>query len=78
MEPKIHLKYIRNRFIAGLLILLPTVVTAWIIWKIFSSVDSLLEPVQQRFPIVDHPGVGFVAVLLIRSGFRHFSCPFQQ
>lgn len=58
-------KYIRNRFIAGLLILLPVVVTGWIIWKIFSSIDSMLDPVQARFPIIDHPGVGFGAVLLL-------------
>lgn len=58
-------RFIRNRFIAGLLILLPVIVTGWIIWKIFSSIDSLLEPVQTRFPIIDHPGVGFGAVLLL-------------
>ena len=58
-------RYMRNRFITGLLILLPAVVTGWIIWKIFSSVDSLLGPLQERFPIIDQPGVGFVAVLLL-------------
>jgi uncharacterized membrane protein len=59
------MKYIRNRFIAGLLFLLPAVVTGWIIWKIFSTVDNILEPVQQRFPIIDFPGVGFAVVLLL-------------
>lgn len=59
------MKYLRRRFITGLLILLPAVVTGWVLWKIFSSVDSLLGPVQRRYPIIDHPGVGFAVVILI-------------
>jgi len=58
-------KYLRNRFIAGLLILLPSVVTGWVLWKIFHSVDNILEPVQERYPVVDFPGVGFVVVVLL-------------
>ena len=59
------MKYIRNRFIAGLVILLPAVLTAWIIYKIFVTVDSFIEPLQVRFPILDWPGVGFAIVLAI-------------
>ncbi len=59
------MKTIRNRFIAGLLIIIPLAVTGWVIWKIFNSVDSMLEPVQQRFPVIDVPGFGFVVVLLL-------------
>jgi len=58
-------KYLRNRFIAGLLILLPSVVTGWVLWKIFNSVDNILKPIQQRYPVVDFPGVGFVVVVLL-------------
>jgi len=58
-------RYLRNRFIAGLLILLPSVVTGWILWKIFNSVDSVLQPVQARYPVLDFPGVGFVVVVLL-------------
>jgi uncharacterized membrane protein len=58
-------KYLRNRFIAGLLILLPSVVTGWVLWKIFNSVDNLLKPIQERYPVVDFPGVGFVVVVLL-------------
>jgi uncharacterized membrane protein len=59
------IKYIRRRFLAGVLILAPVVVTAWIFWKIFSSVDSILNPLQERYPIIDWPGVGFIVVLLL-------------
>lgn len=59
------IKYLRRRFLAGVLILAPAVVTAWIFWKIFSSVDSILNPLQERYPIIDWPGVGFIVVLLL-------------
>lgn len=59
------MKYLRNRFIAGLLILLPSVVTAWVLWKVFTSVDSIISPIQNRYPIIDVPGIGFLVVLLI-------------
>lgn len=59
------IKYIRRRFLAGVLILTPLVVTGWIFWKIFSSVDNILAPLQERYPIIDWPGVGFVVVVVI-------------
>lgn len=58
------LKYIQRRFIAGVLILAPIIVTGWLFWKIFSSIDKVLTPLQVRYPIIDWPGVGFVVVLL--------------
>lgn len=56
--------YIQRRFLAGVLILLPVFVTGWLFWKIFSSIDKILAPLQQRYPIIDWPGVGFAVVLL--------------
>ena len=48
---------------AGVLILTPIIVTGWLFWKIFSSIDKVLTPLQERYPIIDWPGVGFVVVL---------------
>jgi uncharacterized membrane protein len=45
------------------LILTPVIVTGWLFWKIFSSIDKVLSPLQERYPIIDWPGVGFVVVL---------------
>ncbi len=59
------IKYIRRRFLAGVLILTPVVVTGWIFWKVFSSVDKIIAPFQERYPIIDWPGVGFVVVILL-------------
>ena len=58
------LKYIQRRFLAGVLILTPIIVTGWLFWKIFSSIDKVLTPLQERYPIIDWPGVGFIVVLL--------------
>lgn len=59
------MRYLRNRFIAGLLIITPTAVTFWVLWKIFHSIDNLLRPFEHRYPIVDFPGVGFAVVILL-------------
>jgi uncharacterized membrane protein len=63
-------RYLRNRFLAGLLILAPLAVTWWILWRTFTAVDSILGPVQVRYPMIDHPGVGFgvVIVLILLTG----------
>ena len=58
-------KYLQRRFITGVLILMPVVVTAWLFWKIFNWVDNMLAPLQERYIILDWPGVGFVVVLLL-------------
>ena len=47
-----------------MLILAPIIVTGWLFWKIFTSIDKVLTPLQERYPIIDWPGVGFVVVLL--------------
>jgi len=46
-------------------VLLPTVLTGWILWQVFRSVDSLLRPLIARYPFLDIPGLGLLAVLLI-------------
>ena len=59
------IKFLQRRFLAGVLILTPIVVTGWIFWKVFSSVDRILAPLQERYPIIDWPGVGFVVIILL-------------
>ncbi len=57
--------WLRRKFITGLVILLPTVLTGWILFRLFVSVDNLLRPVVARYPFLDLPGLGLAAVLLI-------------
>jgi uncharacterized membrane protein len=58
-------KFIRRHFITGLVFLAPVVITAYIFWKVFGSVDNLIEPLQIRYPILDVPGLGVIVVFLI-------------
>jgi uncharacterized membrane protein len=57
--------YLQRKFVTGVLILTPVVVTGWLFWKIFSWVDNMLAPLQERYIILDWPGVGFVVMLLL-------------
>ncbi len=58
------MRYLRRQFLTGLLVLAPIVITGYIVWKSFVSIDSVIEPLQKRFPLIDIPGIGFVVVLL--------------
>lgn len=57
--------WFRRKFLTGLLILLPTAVTGWVLYHILVYFDNLLEPVVARYPILDIPGLGFLAVVLL-------------
>ena len=57
--------WLRRNFFTGLVILLPTVVTGYVLYRIFVSVDSILRPVVNRYPFLDFPGLGFIGVILI-------------
>jgi uncharacterized membrane protein len=59
------MRYLRNRFLAGLLILTPAAVTWWILWKAFSTVDNVLVPIQERYPVLDIPGLGVAVVIAL-------------
>ena len=59
------IKFFRRHFITGLVFLAPVVITAYILWKVFVSVDNLIEPLQVRYPILDVPGLGVIVVLFI-------------
>lgn len=57
--------WFRRKFLTGLIILLPTVLTGWILYRLFMSVDSILRPIVTRYPFLDIPGLGFFAVVVI-------------
>jgi uncharacterized membrane protein len=57
--------WFRRKFFTGLIILLPTVITAYVFYRLFVSIDSILEPVVMRYPFLDIPGLGFLSVILI-------------
>jgi uncharacterized membrane protein len=57
--------WFRRKFLTGLIILLPTVVTIYIFYRIFVSVDNILKPLVLRYPFLDIPGLGVLSVVLI-------------
>jgi len=57
--------WFRRKFLTGLIILLPTVLTGWILFRLFKSVDSILRPIVARYPFFDLPGLGFFTVIVI-------------
>lgn len=56
---------LRNRFIAGLVILTPVIITVYVFIILFLKVDSLLAPLIYRFVGWEIPGMGFLAILLL-------------
>jgi uncharacterized membrane protein len=59
------MSWFRRRFLTGLLILLPILVTSWVFYQFFNSVDNILNPIVERYPFIDFPGLGFLGVLVI-------------
>lgn len=64
------LKKIRTYFLAGLLVLIPLVLTIFIIWKLFIAIDGLLSGfinnMLERIGIpVTSIGLGFISVVLL-------------
>jgi len=57
-------KFFRRQFITGLLILIPIVITGYIFYKVFASMDNLIDPLKARFPVLDFPGVGILGVVV--------------
>lgn len=64
-------KKIKTYFLAGLLVLIPLVLTIFIIWKLFIAIDGLLQGFisnllsQIGFPDTSVIGPGFISVLLL-------------
>ena len=59
------LRLFRRNFLAGLLVVVPLVIAAWILWWIFSSVDNLLQPLIAAIFDKEIPGLGFAIFLVL-------------
>ncbi len=56
----------RRRFIAGLLLVIPSIISFLVVWWLFKFLDSFLEPLYYRILGYHVHGLGFItAVLLI-------------
>jgi len=59
---------IRRYFVGGVLVLLPTVVTVWLVWRIVAVVEGGVERLMGRINFTYHPGYGFLVVLAVVFG----------
>jgi uncharacterized membrane protein len=57
------MRVLRNKFIAGLIILIPIVITAKVLWWVFGYVDELARPLTKTAAGEEIPGVGFALTL---------------
>jgi len=59
------LRLFRRNFVAGLLVVVPLIIAAWILWWVFSSVDNMLQPIIEA--VLGRPiqGLGFAIFLVI-------------
>jgi uncharacterized membrane protein len=62
------LRVFRNKFIAGLIILIPIVITAKVLWWLFGYVDALASPLTKTAAGEEVPGVGFALTLGVVLG----------
>ena len=58
-------RVLRNKFVAGLIILIPIVLTVKGLWWLFLYVDGLAEPVAVRVLGRNVPGIGFVITVAV-------------
>jgi uncharacterized membrane protein len=59
------MRRLRSIVLAGLALLLPTVISIWVLYKLFVFLDGLLRNLIARYTGVDAPGIGVAAVIVI-------------
>lgn len=59
------LRVLRNKFIAGLVILIPIVITAKALWWLFTYVDQLARPLARALRGHEIRGIGFVLTVAV-------------
>jgi uncharacterized membrane protein len=59
------MRRLRNWFLTGLAVTLPTALTCWMLYKLFNFLDDILQPLVQRTLGFEIPGLGFISVILL-------------
>jgi uncharacterized membrane protein len=57
--------WFKVRFFTGFFVTLPVVLTAWVFWLFYSSVDDFMAPLYEQFLGRHVPGLGFLTAVLI-------------
>ena len=67
---------LRNKFIGGLLVILPVAATVWVLEILFSLLDDFSQPLLRIYFGSDIPGAGVVLTVIIVVLLGHFSSHF--
>ena len=59
------LRHLRNRLTAGLLLLVPLLITYWVLKLAFTSLDGVFRPLIRHTTGWDIPGLGIVIILIM-------------
>ena len=57
--------WFKVRFFTGVFVTLPVILTAWLFWLFYSSVDDFMAPLYQHLLGRHLPGLGFLTAILI-------------
>ena len=57
--------WFKVRFFTGVFVTLPVILTAWLFWLFYSSVDDFMAPLYEKFLGLHVPGLGFLTAVLI-------------
>lgn len=66
------LKKIRQSFLRGLAILIPALITIWVLQFLFSAIDGIASPLY-RYIGLDIPALGFITAIVIIFLVGYFS-----
>lgn len=64
MAISIHTTF-KKKFLAGLFVLIPAIITVFVIFSFFRLVDGFLEPVYFRILGYHTPGLGFLSAIIL-------------
>ena len=62
---RIAVRILSNKFVAGLIIIIPILITAQALWWLFSTVDGLARPLVAKLVGQEIPGIGFVSTVFV-------------
>jgi uncharacterized membrane protein len=56
--------FVRHSFVRGLIVIIPLVITVWVVNAIITAFDRIVSPMLVRYGL-DFPGIGFITILLL-------------
>ena len=57
--------WFKVRFITGFFVIVPVVVTAWVLWLFYSEIDGFLSPLYEQILGRSIPALGFLTAVVI-------------